>query len=379
MSFPCVQYSRKKPGRIRGSVGRENNVQSTGGKTLIQLPLKLNLQFFSQDTHQFAEAPSPVEPHPFAADASESSFAKFTDVPNPLLADFQAPETPELQPSSQGLPNEPSAQAQIEKLNFGGREVEVVDPIIHDLHKDYSNLNREFQQRNQELIVARQQAEQWQQLAQQTAQPNSPQQTPTETGMSPERQQALNDEYMERMYENKFAADQWWSEQPEVQAQFQERQRAEFQAALEERLAPIEEERQALQAQQMADQFTQSHPDFEDYRDAMQGILEEKPYIQDYPDALEVLYSMAKTQSAQQAPTFESMLADPQYQQKILANEQIRNLVFQNYQQTKSQANQQLPSLMGTPVGTQTPMSAGAQAPRTLSEATRNWLRSTGQ
>ncbi len=347
---------------------------------MIQLPLKLNLQFFSQDTHQFAEAASPVEPHPFAADPSESSFAKFTDVPNPLLADFQAPETPELQPSSQGLPNEPSAQAQIEKLNFGGREVEVVDPIIHDLHKDYSNLNREFQLRNQELIVARQQAEQWQQLAQQQQQLEvSPQQTPTGTGLSAEREQQLNDEYMERWYENKFQADQWWAEQPEIVAQTQERQRAEIQAAVNERLAPIEEERNALQAQQMADQFLQSRPDFEDYRDAMQNILNEKPYIEDYPDALEVLYSMAKTQSAQQAPTFEAMLADPQYQQKILANEQIRNLVFQDYQQNKTQANQQLPNLMGSPVGSQTPMSAGEQSPRTLSEATRNWLRSTGQ
>lgn len=346
--------------------------------------LKLNLQFFSEESHPFAETATPVEPHPFAADASESSFAKFTDVPNPLLVDFQAPETMGLQSQDQGPPPQTeSATEQVEKLNFGGREVEVIDPIIHDLHKDYSNLNREFQQRNQELITARQQAEQWQQLAQQQsqqpAQVSTPQQNPTGTEISEERQQELNEKYMELLYENKFAADQWWNSQPEIVAQNQERQRAEFEVALNERLAPIEQERLALQAQQVADQFRQSHSDFDEHREVMQGILNENPSIESLPNALEVLYAMAKVQSTPQTPSFESMLADPQYQQKILENEQIKNMVFQQYQQSKVQANQQLPNLMGSPVGTQTPMSAGEQAPRSLSEATRNWLRSTGQ
>lgn len=346
--------------------------------------LKLNLQFFSEETHPFAEAAAPVEAHPFAADASESAFAKFTDVPNPLYNDFQAPETPELQSQDQGLEEVvESAAAQVEKLNFGGREVDVVDPIIHDLHKDYSHLNRELTQKAQELSEARQIAEQWQQLAQQkqqAAEPSTPQQTQQETGkISQERQQQLNEEYMERMYENKFAADQWWNEQPEIVALNQERQRAEFQAALNERLAPIEQERQALQAQQKANEFVQSHPDFEEHKDVMQEILNENPSIEQLPNALDVLYAMAKVQKTPTPSSFEDMLADPINQQKILENEQIRTKMFQNYQQTKLQTNQQLPNIMGNPVGSQTPMSAGENAPRSIAEATRFWQRSQGQ
>jgi hypothetical protein len=111
----------------------------------------------------------------------------------------------------------------------------------------------------------------------------------------------------------------------------------------------------------------------------MQEVLNENPHLEKLPNALDVLYAMAKVRNAAEVPTFDTMLQDPQYQKQVLENEQIRNLVFQNYQQQKIQTNQQLPSLMGNPVGSQIPMSAGEQAPRTLSEATRNWLRSTGQ
>lgn len=348
------------------------------------IPLKLDLQFFSEESHPFAEVDTPVEPHPFAADASESSFAKFTDVPNPLLTDFQAPETQGLQSQQedQGPTETPSAESQIEELDFGGRKVPVIDPVLYDLHKDYSHLTRTYQQTNQELQNALDLANQWQQYAEsQESVESSPQQnSPTSFENIPlDRQQQLNDEYMERMYENKFAADQWWNSQPEIVAMNQERQRAEFQAALEERLAPLEEERQAIQAQQMEAEFRQNHPDFDDYKDWMQYIYSQNPEIEQLPNGLEVLYAMAKVQSAPQQPTFEEMLADPQNQQAILQNDQIRNMVFQNYQQGKLQANQGLPNVMGRPVGSQTPMSAGESAPKTLAEATRNWLRSTGQ
>jgi hypothetical protein len=129
----------------------------------------------------------------------------------------------------------------------------------------------------------------------------------------------------------------------------------------------------------MEQEFMQSHPDFEDYRDWMEYIYSENPELDQLPNGLEVLYAMAKVRGAAEPPTFEEMLADPQNQQAILQNEQIRNMVFQNYQQTKTQANQQLPTVMGNPVGSQTPMSAGERAPKNLSEATRYWLNSQGQ
>lgn len=366
--------TRRKGTKKRGTVIGGNNMP---------IPLKLNLQYFSEESHPFAEAPAPVEPHPFAQDPGESSFSKFTDVPNPLLVDYQA-DTPSLQ--SDGTIPTPNDQGQetpsLEELDFGGRKVPVVDPIITELHKDYSHLTKTYQQTNQELVNARQLAEQWQQLAQQnqqsSAQPSTPQQN-SSTNISEERLNSLNEEYMEKMYENKFEADKWWNEQPEIVALTQERQRAEIEALVSERLAPIEQERIQLEAQKIEMQFRQDHPDFEDYRDSMQEILDSNPSIGNLPDALEWLYMKAKTQSTPAAPTIEDMLMNPQYQQQILQDENILNMAFQKYQEKKMNTNQNLPNLMGSPVGTQTPMSAGESAPRTLAEATRNWLRSTGQ
>ncbi len=357
--------------------------------------LELNLQFFSEETHPFAEEVSSVEePHPFAAEPNDSPFAQFTDVPNPLLADFQAPDTPQLlqsQDDDQGQVAEPStaAEQQVEELDFGGRKVPVIDPIIHELHKDYSHLTRTYQQKNQELQSALDRENQWRQYVeqqeQQRQQPqvvdNTPQQN-SSAEISAERQQQLNDEYMERMYENKFAADQWWNSQPEIVAQNQERQRQDIESLVSERLAPIENERQELLAQQMEQEFMQTHPDFEDYRDWMEYIYSENPEIDQLPNGLEVLYAMAKVRGSAEPtepPSFEEMLADPQNQQLILQNEQVRNMVFQNYQQNKTQANKVLPTVMGNPVGSQTPMSAGERAPRSLSEATKFWLNSQGQ
>jgi hypothetical protein len=346
------------------------------------IKLRLNLQYFSED-HPFAAEPTPVEPHPFAEDASESTFAKFAEGPNPLLADFQAPETPELQSKDQGQPEKPTAQ-ELEELDFGGRKVPVVDPIITELHKDYSHLNRTYQQTSQELANARQIAEQWQQLAQQSQQ-GQQQSTPgeipqtTNLNISAEREAELQEQYMERWYENKMLADKWWNEQPEIMTAEAERQKALFEGYLNERLAPIEAERDALKQQQQADQFLQSHPDFEDYRESMQTILDQNPNLQQLPNVLDVLYAMAKVQNAPQTPTVQDMITNPQYQQQILEDETILNMAFQKYQEKKLNVNQQLPNLMGSPTGSQTPMSAGERAPRSLADATRSWLRSTGQ
>jgi hypothetical protein len=348
----------------------------------MSLLLPLNLQFFSEDSHPFAEASAPVEPHPFAAEPSESSFAQFTEQPNPLTVDYQAPETPQLQPQGQGLVEPQSAERQIEELDFGGRRVPVIDPIIHDLHKDYSHLTRTYQQTNQELQSALQLANQWQQYAEQQKQSQvvapTPQQT-SSSGISPEREAELSSEYMERFYENKLAADQWWESQPEIIARNQERQQREIEAAVNERLAPIEAERHELQMAQQEQQFMETHPDFEDYRDWMEYIYSQNPQLDQLPNGLEVLYAMAKVQGAPEPQTFEEMLADPSNHEAILQNEQIRNKVFQNYRQGKMQVNQQLPTVMGNPVGSQTPMSAGERAPKNLSEATRFWLSSQGQ
>lgn len=346
--------------------------------------LKLNLQFFAEGTHPFAAEPVASEPHPLAAEQTTSKFAQYTDVPNPLYGQV-APATPQLQPNGQGLEGTEgqitpatttAAEEQVLKLNFGGREVPVLDPILNDLHKDYTELTKFSQTTNQELLQQRQLNEQYQQqllaftAAQQTQQPAA--QAPS-NAMSPERRAEIDAEYMERQYESKLDADDWLESLPEIQAQRKERLDAIVNERVNQRVAPIEQREAEAQAQQeLTSQITtlrETNPDFDTYASQISELLAASPELANLPNAIESLYYLAKGKSAQSAPTPEAMLNDASFQEKILNDPQLNQKFMQQYQQKMLQQNQNLPNMMGRNAGTQTPMSAGNAAPRSLKEA----------
>ena len=107
----------------------------------------------------------------------------------------------------------------------------------------------------------------------------------------------------------------------------------------------------------------------------MQALLQESPQLAELPNAIDNLYFMAKGRAAQTAPQPEQLLDDPSFQQKIIQNEQIRNMVLQNYQQIKTQS--QPPVVMAQQVA-QTPTSLGENRPRTLAEASKAALKFFG-
>lgn len=343
-------------------------------KTLIDL----DLQYFADgDGHQFAAEPTPAEPHPFASEEN-STFSQFAEQPNPLISEIQSPETLTLQGGEQqqqiegnGQEQPQSQQPQDEVLQFGNREIKVYGDDVRELHQDYTQLNQTVQNQSQELEQARQLLAQYQtvmQHQQPIQQPEVPQQPVIDTV----RMQELHEEYQERMYENKFEADKWWNEQPEVQEM--ERQRIEtlVQQRVNEVVGPIQQER--VINQQVSEAKTR-YADFDDYTDAMQTLLQESPQLAELPNAIDNLYFMAKGRSAQTAPQPAQLLNDPSFQQQIIQNEQIRNMVLQNYQQLKMES--QPPVVMAQQVA-QTPTSLGEKLPRTLAEASRAALKYFG-
>lgn len=334
--------------------------------------ITLDLQYFADgDGHPFAADPTPQEPHPFTDD-NNSTFSRFTEQPNPLISDIQSPETPTLQGGEQqqqivGDGQEQQMQQQQpqdEVLKFGEREVKVYGDDVRELYQDYTQLNQNLQMQSQELEQARQLLGQYQTLMQQQ-QPMQQQQVPQQQTIDPTRMQQLHEEYQERMYENKFEADKWWNEQPEVREM--ERQRIEtlVQQRVNEVVGPIQQEREINQ--QVTDAKAR-YQDFDNYTDAMQALLQENPQLAEFPNAIDNLYFMAKGRAAQPSPQPEQLLNDASFQQQIIQNEQIRNMVLQTYQQTKLQT--QPPVVMAQQVS-QTPTSLGEHSPRTITEGSK--------
>lgn len=353
---------------------------------ILQLPLqaptqllkKLDLRFFSDENHPFAAEPAPAEPHPYA---EESSFSRFTEQPNPLVGGGEPVETPGLLPGNQN-PTELQQQTieppaplppSEELLKFGDVEV-AADEQTRALHQIYVQQQQDMQRQESEFQQAQQLLGQYQALMQQqqAMQPPAPQQQQAPT-IDAARIQQLHEEYQERAYENKFEADQWWQQQPEVQDMERQRLDAMVQQRVNDIVGPIQQEREY---QQQVSQARSQYTDFDNYTNEMQQILEGNPALAEYPNAIDNLYWMAKGRAAQAAPQPEQLLTDPAFQQQILANEQIRNLVLQSYQQQK--LNTQPPTVMATQAAAQTPTSLGNHKPRNLSEASAAFLNYMG-
>jgi len=337
------------------------------------------LQYFNEEgTHPFADpTPASVEPHPFAENSPGGNvFEQHATQPNPLRQEAAPVETLQSEELDQGQPLQETPPP-VTELDFGGRKVQMIDPVIGDLHKDYTHLNKTYQQTNQELVQARQMNEQYQQMlaAQQQVQPQEQQQQDPNY-VSPERRLEMNETYMEMQYEDKFAADEWWASQPEIQAMQNERLQSEVQSRLDAYIQPIEQEREL---QQQVTQLQEQYPDLMEYQSEMQEIIDANPEFANLPNAIEAVYLQAKGRAALAQPTREQMLNDPAFLQEIYANENIRNQVMQNYSQQKLQTNKSLPNMMGTNPGSQTPISAGERKPQTLSEATAAARRYRGQ
>lgn len=298
--------------------------------------------------------------------ASEgSSFSAAPDGGNqPLIS-----QNPLLDPNYGQQPT--MGQAPTEELDFAGRKVKVIDPVIKDIHKDYSSLQRTYQETNQQMKQLQEQNQMFQQVFQMLQQqgnlPASQQQ-----GQSPQSQQFAPqppsqeeiDSFMNEWYENPIQTfDQMISKRIESAMEQQVRPMIE----------PIQRERQYAQEIQG---LNQKYPDFQELTPAMKDVIEQYPHLAD--QGLETVYLVAKGQVSQQPPiTPEQMMSDPQFRQQVMQNEQIRNEMISQYMQQRQQTNSQAPPLMGNQPGGQIPAMPENQ-PKTLREASKMFSRYLG-
>lgn len=314
--------------------------------------VKLNLQYFSNDEEFGAYEPEPI-------DTGD----------NPLTGIETAPGT------SQEQPQEISQ----EELDFGGRKVKVTDPQFHDLHKDYSELNRTYQQTNQQLQMLQQQNQMFQQMMEQGQFGGQQQQQQAEP--TPQDVQArlaeINDEYMEKFYDNAIEAEKWRMSQPEYQQFIAE----QYRPIIEQYIKPLQEFVQPMQQEQKWQneirQISEKYSDFEQYTDHMQELLQEAPHMAEMPNALETMYFVAKGRAAQNVPSPEQMLSDPNFQQQIMQNEQIRNQIVNQYVGGKQQQYQNTPNMMGSQMG-QAP-SIPEEMPTSISQGSKMFRKYLGQ
>lgn len=278
---------------------------------------------------------------------------------NPLLDESFGAEPP-AQPD---LPVQPT----VEELDFAGRKVPVVDPVIRDLHRDYSELQRTFQETNQNAKQLQEQNQMFQQMIQFfQQQQQAPQQAqppaPAEPALpSPED----NEQFMNQWYDSPIA-----TVQELIQRQVQQLVESQVKPVIE----PIQRERQYSQEIQ---QLSQRHADFQQHLPVMQQLVQQNPQLAE--QGLETVYWVARGQQAQAQPTYtpEQMLNDPQFRQQLLGNEGLRNEIVSTYMQQRQQTNQQVPPVMGNQPGG-SPPAMPEQRPKSIREASKMFSKYLG-
>lgn len=269
-------------------------------------------------------------------------------------------------------PPEPQGTPTIEELDFSGRKVPVIDPVIKDIHKDYSNLNRTFQETNTSLKQMQEQNQMYQQMIQQYQQMQQQTQAPAQPaepqGPSPEEMQAFSQQYMEKFYDDPVTANKMLMESPFMKDVLN-KQVAE---AIKPFIEPIQKERKF---QTDIQNLEQKYPDFRDHIEPMQQLLQQNPSLGEM--GFENVYLMARGQQALQAapaPSPEQMLNDPNFRQMIMGNEQIKNEMFTQYMQAKQTDGQIAPPMMGNQPGGSAP-SIPEQQPKSIAEASKLFTR----
>lgn len=300
---------------------------------------------------------------------------------NPILQDNyvpgqqQAAAAPEVEPT-------PAAPV-VEKLNFGGREVDVVHPVLKDLHRDYSELSRTFTQTSQQAKALETQNLQLQQMvqnmlqlqSQQAAQPAAPE----VTGPTAEELEASKEAFMERFYDNPEAA-------------IEERARKIAEQMLKTEINPVIEpikQQQNLQGQVSA--LAQQYPDFQATIPQMRQLLSAAPHLEQTL-SMEQVYLTAKslmpavaseapaaapeaTPAAPVTPTTQAPIADPLEAAKaqLLADPAFKQKVFNEMLLSTQQQQAALPPVMGGQAGGSMP-TMPVNKPTTLREGSKQAL-----
>ena len=134
---------------------------------------------------------------------------------------------------------------------------------------------------------------------------------------------------------------------------------------VEPKLQSVKDFEEMRQWESQAEALVDAKPDFDQMIPVMEQVLAEKPYLATLPNALEVIYDVAK---ARQTP---DPLSDPTFRQKILSDETIRNEIIKAHMEAVQKGAP--PMTIGSGGS---PPAMPPNRPKTLREATRAFLSS---
>lgn len=230
-----------------------------------------------------------------------------------------------------------------------------------ELERAYSNLEGFTTQTRQELSSIKQLLEHKQ------PEEKPPEEAPEE--VSEEELAARKEAFLNKFYEDPLRVMEELNKKAE--------QRAEEIA--KQMVAPIFKEREESKKQQewntKAVRFKEEHPDMMQYSDKMVKFLETNPEIADKDNAIELAYNYAKGASNNISP--EEMLKDPEFIQKIISNENIKNELLKAAAESSRKGNP--PSVISSGVSSGgKAVASPPQEPKTFKEAGQMFLKSRG-
>lgn len=330
-----------------------------------------------------ATAPAPVttsEVAPVAATPAAPVTPVTVNTPplhNALRTGTIAPVvTPQIQPVI-------TTPAAVEEIDFGGRKVKVTDPVISEIAKDYKELTGTLTRETQRAKDLETENNRLKGIANQP--PVTPQPAPEvvePVKPTPERIKEINEKYLEMAYENPYEAQVWLNQQPEFQQVLSPIQKQNVETYLTE--TQQKENNKKNEFQQLGKTMETKHEDFKAMVPHMQTVIERFPSIGEKLannptiEAFEEAYQAAKLISGQTAPlaiptaeppasnqtvpnqpvtpatqpqTIEQMLADPEAMKQILANPLVNQSIINNYVSGVSNAQQQMPHVIGNGPG----------------------------
>jgi hypothetical protein len=284
-----------------------------------------NLNRPAMDLQLFAEG-EVVEPAPeeTPAESSPQDKPQYGSLSEFISQHFEEPQD---KPIEQETTPAESPQTTEEKLILGKFKSQ------DDLVQAYQEAERKISTYGQDTSKARQELEQlrgqvWQ-LQQYLQKPQTPQPTAEEL-------QAKNQEWLDKFYENPMDALE------EV-----------IQSRVQKIVEPIQKDYQlqqyTRQYQAQIEQARQKYADFDTLQPVMQEVIQEQgQHLAGLPNAVEVIYSIAKGRAA--APiNHDQLLQDENFRSKILQNEEIRKAILTQIAQVTK--DKQPPVVLGPQQG----------------------------
>lgn len=230
-----------------------------------------------------------------------------------------------------------------------------------ELAKAYANLEGFNTQTRQELAQLKQTLEN---------QPEMPKEEP-EVQVNEADLEAQKEAFLNKFYEDPIAFMNELNKKAEARAE----------EIAKKMVEPIYKEREAAQKQQewniRATQFKEAHPDMPEYTQHMVDFLSENPEIADKENAIELAYNYAKGLKYQAPKSHDELLNDPEFVQKIISNENIKNEILKATAAGIKKGNPP-PVISGNAATGGKPVVTPPQEAKSFKEAGQMFLKSLG-